>query len=146
MEKHHARSLLFSVPLFPQTKPSATLDRNELVEILIVFPSSSINSENKEFLEKFANSLPGQSSDRVELKGLEQMGSWSEIRSVYPELKLMVSMGFSFKDLGLQCSNRGYQLIRLQNTQLIYTDEPGRIRSDKKLKLQLWNQVKSMTL
>ena len=102
--------------------------------------------KNIDFIKKFADSLSAEHPDLVELIELKNIWSWSAIRTAYPKLKLMVSMGFSFKDLGLQCSNVPYQLIRLQNTYLIYTDVPERIQSDKNLKLQLWNEVKSLSI
>ncbi len=138
-------SNLFTVPLRGTPSTPQELSGSPQAQIVIFLQKEDDTPENNLFIQKFIEAIPFRNDDtEVALSYVDHPPSWSQIQSAFPQFYTLLSVGFSFSDLQLQFPSSPYLLVKFKSHFLMQVPALDTWIEDKKAKLRIWNELKTI--
>jgi hypothetical protein len=136
---------VFTVTLSGEKCPRLHLQESNEIRALILLHKNEDTPENNTFLERFYTAIPfAEDESEVKVLFTDSSPQWSAIHEAYPNCGFILLIGFSYSNIGLQFGKATGQLLSFRSRHLMEVPELKKWKDDKQLKLQIWQQLKTL--
>jgi hypothetical protein len=136
--------LTFNYYKLPE-KQNLSLPQQDSTQILLL--GKSTEKKNEDFIQKVLEARNFDTPlDAITYVEFTEGIPFRMIAKSYPQLKAVISFGWSFADWQLQIDPSLKKIISIQDIILLLAPSIELIQKDKNLKLKFWEDLKSIAL